>query len=279
MLGFFHADPHPGNLMALENNVLCFLDFGMIGFIPPNSKDAFSSLIISINNADYLSLSKAILDLCNRSDMKNTEEFNMAIFVLVNKYIDMSLDNINIEDVFNELITIIREFKLSLPGNIMLLIKSLIVLEGVGRNLDKDVKLIEHIKPFAFKYIREQIKPDNLLKQAKNLIVDYSNILRKLPSNLVDLASVLKKGSMKIQLEHKKLESLSNTLDNLADRLSYSIVLASLIMASALIITSKTPPLFHDTSVIGMIGFGVSGIMGFIMIISRVINKYFKKKK
>ena len=83
---------------------------------------------------------------------------------------------------------------------------------------------------------------------------------------------------MKIQLEHKKLESLSNTLDGLADRLSYSIVLASLIMASSLIITSNMPPLFHGTSVIGMIGFGLSAIMGFIMIISRFIKKYVKKK-
>ncbi|WP_157152780.1 ABC1 kinase family protein [Brachyspira murdochii] len=278
MLGFFHADPHPGNLMALENNVLCFLDFGMIGFIPPNSKEAFSALIMSISSADYLALSKAILDLCYHSDIKNIDDFNMAIFVLVNKYIDMSLDNINIEDVFNELIEIIREFRLSLPSNIMLLIKSLIVLEGVGRNLDKDVKLIEHIKPFAFRYVKEQIKPDNILKQAKKLISDYSHILKQLPSDFSDLVSVMKKGSMKIQLEHKNLESLSSTLDGLADRLSYSIVLASLIMASALIITSKMPPLFHGTSVIGMIGFGLSAIMGFIMIISRFINKYVKKK-
>ncbi|WP_304331524.1 AarF/ABC1/UbiB kinase family protein [Brachyspira innocens] len=278
MLGFFHADPHPGNLMALENNVLCFLDFGMIGFIPPNSKEAFSSLIMSISSADYLALSKSILDLCYHSDIKNIDEFNMAIFVLVNKYIDMSLDNINIEDVFNELIEIIREFRLSLPSNIMLLIKSLIVLEGVARNLDKDVKLIEHIKPFAFRYVKEQIKPDNILKQLKKLVTDYSHILKQLPADFSDLVSVMKKGSMKIQLEHKNLESLSTTLDGLADRLSYSIVLASLIMASALIITSKMPPLFHGTSVIGMIGFGLSAIMGFIMIISRFIKKYVKKK-
>ncbi|PCG19963.1 AarF/ABC1/UbiB kinase family protein [Brachyspira sp. G79] len=278
MLGFFHADPHPGNLMALENNVLCFLDFGMIGFIPPNSKEAFSSLIMSISSADYLALSKAILDLCYHSDIKNIDDFNMAIFVLVNKYIDMSLDNINIEDVFNELIEIIREFRLTLPSNIMLLIKSLIVLEGVARNLDKDVKLIEHIKPFAFRYVKEQIKPDNILKQLKKLITDYSHILKQLPADFSDLVSVMKKGSMKIQLEHKNLESLSTTLDGLADRLSYSIVLASLIMASALIITSKMPPLFHGTSVIGMIGFGLSAIMGFIMIISRFIKKYVKKR-
>ena len=278
MLGFFHADPHPGNLMALENNVLCFLDFGMIGFIPPNSKDAFSSLIMSISSADYLALSKSILDLCYHSEIKNIDEFNMAIFILVNKYIDMSLDNINIEDVFNELISIIRDFRLTLPSNIMLLMKSLIVLEGVARNLDKDVKLIEHIKPFAFRYVKEQIKPNNILKQAKKLIVDYSHILRELPADFGDLVSVMKKGSMKIQLEHKNLESLANTLDGLADRLSYSIVLASLIMASALIIASKMPPLFHGTSIVGMIGFVISAIMGFIMIISRFIKKYVKKK-
>ena len=278
MLGFFHADPHPGNLMALENNVLCFLDFGMIGFIPPNSKDAFSALIMSISSADYLALSKSILDLCYHSEIKNIDEFNMAIFILVNKYIDMSLDNINIEDVFNELISIIRDFRLTLPSNIMLLMKSLIVLEGVARNLDKDVKLIEHIKPFAFRYVKEQIKPNNILKQAKKLIVDYSHILRELPADFGDLVSVMKKGSMKIQLEHKNLESLANTLDGLADRLSYSIVLASLIMASALIIASKMPPLFHGTSIVGMIGFVISAIMGFIMIISRFIKKYFKNK-
>lgn len=277
MLGFFHADPHPGNLMALENNVLCFLDFGMIGFIPPNSKEAFSSIITSISSADYLELSKAILDLCYHTEIKNMDEFNMEIFILISKYVDMPLDNINIEDVFNELIYIIREFKLTLPSNIMLLIKSLIVLEGVARNLDKDVKLIEHIKPFAFRYIKEQMKPDNLLKQFKKLVYDYANVLKELPVDIGDLVSVIKKGSMKIQLEHKKLESLSNTLDGLADRLSYSIVLASLIMASALIIASDIPPLFNGTSVIGMIGFGVSAIMGFIMIISRFVNKYIKK--
>ncbi|WP_300369760.1 AarF/ABC1/UbiB kinase family protein [Brachyspira sp.] len=278
MLGFFHADPHPGNLMALENNVLCFLDFGMIGFIPPNSKEAFSSIIMSISSGDYLELSKAILDLCYHAEIKNMDEFNMAIFVLVSKYVDMPLDNINIEDVFNELIYIIREFRLTLPSNIMLLIKSLIVLEGVARNLDKDVKLIEHIKPFAFKYVREQMKPNNLFKQFKKLFYDYTGILKELPTDIGDLLTVIKKGGMKIQLEHRKLESLSNTLDALADRLSYSIVLASLIMASALIITSNIPPLFHGTSVIGMVGFGVSAIMGFIMIISRFIKKYIKKK-
>ncbi|MEI0580780.1 AarF/ABC1/UbiB kinase family protein [Brachyspira pilosicoli] len=277
-LGFFHADPHPGNLMALDNNVLCFLDFGMIGFIPPTSKEAFSSLIMSINNADYINLAKAVLDLCNHSEVQNMEDFNMAIFMLVNKYIDMPLENINIEDIFNELISIIREFRLMLSGNIMLLIKSLIVLEGVGRDLDKDLKLIEHIKPFAFKYVKEQLKPDNLLKQSRNLINDYFRVLKNVPSDLGEVINLMRKGNIRIQLEHKKLETLANTLDSLGDRLSYSIVLASLIISSGLIIATKMPPLIHGISLVGLVGFLLSGIMGFIMIISRFVRKYIKKK-
>ena len=277
-LGFFHADPHPGNLMALDNNVLCFLDFGMIGFIPPTSKEAFSSLIMSINNADYINLAKAVLDLCNHSEIQNMEDFNMAIFMLVNKYIDMPLENINIEDIFNELISIIREFRLMLSGNIMLLIKSLIVLEGVGRDLDKDLKLVEHIKPFAFKYVKEQLKPDNLLKQSRNLINDYFHVLKNVPSDLGEVINLMRKGNIRIQLEHKKLDTLANTLDSLGDRLSYSIVLASLIISSGLIIATKMPPLIHGISLVGLVGFLLSGIMGFIMIISRFIRKYVKKK-
>lgn len=277
-LGFFHADPHPGNLMALDNNVLCFLDFGMIGFIPPTSKEAFSSLIMSINNADYINLSKAVLDLCDHSEIQNMEDFNMAIFMLINKYIDMPLENINIEDIFNELISIIREFRLMLSGNIMLLIKSLIVLEGVGRDLDKDLKLVEHIKPFAFKYVKEQLKPDNLLKQSRNVINDYFHVLKNVPSDLGEVINLMRKGNIRIQLEHKKLDTLANTLDSLGDRLSYSIVLASLIISSGLIIATKMPPLIHGISLVGLVGFLLSGIMGFIMIISRFIRKYVKKK-
>ena len=240
-LGFFHADPHPGNLMALDNNVLCFLDFGMIGFIPPTSKEAFSSLIMSINNADYINLAKAVLDLCNHSEVQNMEDFNMAIFMLVNKYIDMPLENINIEDIFNELI-------------------------------------VEHIKPFAFKYVKEQLKPDNLLKQSRNLINDYFHVLKNVPSDLGEVINLMRKGNIRIQLEHKKLETLANTLDSLGDRLSYSIVLASLIISSGLIIAAKMPPLINGISLVGLVGFLLSGIMGFIMVISRFIRKYVKKK-
>ena len=276
MLGFFHADPHPGNLMALENNVLCFLDFGMIGFIAPSSKEAFTSLIMNLSEGNNLELAENILDLCDSKDITDIEDFNLAIFVFVNKYNDIPLESIDIAEALNELIYIIREFKLSFSSNIMLLIKSLIVLEGVALNLDKKVKLMEHIKVFSLKYLKEQMKVENIAKRSKNTILNYSKIIKKFPLDIVEIISMIKNGHLKVQLEHNKLKDISKILDELGNRLSYSIVLASLILASSLITTTQVPPLYNNFSLIGIIGFLVSGIMGFIMIISRIIKKYKK---
>ena len=129
------------------------------------------------------------------------------------------------------------------------------------------------------KYVKDRLKPDNIFKQSKNLILDYSKVLKNIPSDLSEVAEMVKKGSIKVQLEHKKLDILSNTLDGLADRLSYSIVLASLIISSAFILSAKIPPLIHGVSIIGVIGFVISGIMGFIMIISRFVKKYINRNK
>ena len=109
--------------------------------------------------------------------------------------------------------------------------------------------------------------------------MDYSKVLKNIPSDLSEFIEMVKKGSVKVQLEHKKLDILSSTLDGLADRLSYSIVLASLIISSAFILSAKIPPLIHGVSIIGVIGFVISGIMGFIMIISRFIKKYINRNK
>lgn len=279
MLGFFHADPHPGNILAMENNIVCFLDFGMIGYVPPITKTSLATLITSLSSGDYTRFSRTVLDMCETREIENMEEFDSTMYIFVSRYVDMPISEINLEEIFNEIISIIREFRLALSSNIMMMIKSLIVLEGVGRVLDKDFTVIEHIKPFASKYLKDQMKPKSLFKQLKGLMVDYHNILKNMPSDLSDLITVMKKGGMKIQLEHRRLEVLASTLDKLADRLSYSIVLASLIISSALIVNAKIPPLFHGIPIIGMIGFAVSAIMGFAMLISRFFKNYIGKNK
>ena len=125
----------------------------------------------------------------------------------------------------------------------------------------------------------EKIDGDRAFVTVEIEVDDYSKVLKSIPSDLSEVAEMVKKGLIKVQLEHKKLDILSNTLDGLADRLSYSIVLASLIISSAFILSAKIPPLIHDVSIIGVIGFVISGIMGFIMIISRFIKKYINKNK
>lgn len=277
-INFFHADPHPGNILVLKDNVVCFLDFGMVGVVPPAIKTALGNIISSLSGGEFTKFSHALLNLCDNKEIENFEDFDATVYTFVNHYIDIPISEISIEDVFNEVITILREHKLSVNPQVMLMAKSAIVLEGVGRVLDKDFKVVDHISVFANKYFMDKIKPESLLRQIRSLALDYYNVFKNMPSDIIDLICVLKKGSMKISLEHKGLNVFAQTLDRLADRLSYSIVLASLIISSALIISAKIPPLLNGIPVIGMIGFGISGILGFAMLVVRLIKNYFHKK-
>ena len=279
MINFFHADPHPGNIFILENNVVCYIDFGMVGAVPPSIKESLLNIISSLSSDNYSKLAYSILELCENKEISNFEDFEDRIFLFVNSYINMPLSDIDIEQIFNEIITILRDYNLSISSNLMMIFKSLIVLEGLGRTLNRDFKIMEHLKPFTQKYMKEQISPNNMVKQFKNILLDYSTVLKNMPSDISGLISIIKKGGMKIILEHKGLDALSNTLDKLADRLSYSIVLASLIISSALIIVAKIPPLFNGIPIIGMIGFGLSALFGFLMIIARFVRAYMNRNK
>jgi len=278
MINFFHADPHPGNILILENNVVCYLDFGMVGVIPPSLKTALVNIMYSIHSSNFTKLSYSILELCDNKKLTDFDEFNSRIFLFVNNYIDIPISDVNIEQIFNEIISTLREFNLSVSPYFMMVVKSAIVLEGVGRMLDKDFTVIDHLNPLVKRYLKDKITPQGLFKEFKDIVLDYNTVLKNIPADISDIIAMTKTGSMKIVLEHKGLNALAKTLDSLGDRLSYSIVLAALIIASSLIIASKSPPFLYGVPIIGMIGFAVSGIFGIAMIIGRFIKKYIQKK-
>lgn len=276
-LGLFHADPHPGNILVYEDSRVCFIDFGMVGFITPSVKEAMSSIILSITSGNYKNMAKSILVLCDNSKIENFHEFETNVYIFISHYIDLPLSDIKIEEVFDEMISILREFNMSVSSQVMMLIKSLIVLEGIGSSLDKDFKVLDHLSIFAKKHFKNKLKPKTLYAQLKNMFIDSYSILKNVPTDIGELLSMMKKGNLSITLEHKGLNLLAHTLDKLADRLSFSIVLASLVISSALIVNAKIPPLYNGVPIIGMIGFIFSGILGFIVLIGRIVSKIKEK--
>ncbi|MCL0077660.1 AarF/UbiB family protein [Peptococcaceae bacterium] len=157
--GFFHADPHPGNIFALKNNVICFLDFGMVSTLLPKHKEYLSQMIIGIITKDTKKITHSILQLSQNKHIENIESLEYRIFELLENFLSVPLRDINTGEVLNDLLKIIIDYKLKMPPNIYLLLKALINIEGVGRKLNPNFNIMKHLKPKVHKILKMQFTP------------------------------------------------------------------------------------------------------------------------
>jgi len=266
--GFFHADPHPGNILVLNNNVICFLDFGMMGICLPKYKEYLSNIIVGVVKKDPKIITKSLIKFSYIDNIKNIDELEYQISVLIEQYSYKSLKDLNIGDCLGQLIKLILEFKIKTPPDMYLLMKSLITVEGVGRKLDPDFNAVEHVEPFAKKILKERMNPLKLTKDIYLSMIEFAFFLRDFPSEIKAIFEQIKHGQLKLKFEHRGLEPMLKTHERISNRIAFAIVLASLIVGSSLIILSGIPPKWNNIPIIGILGFIAGGIMGFWLLIS-----------
>jgi ubiquinone biosynthesis protein len=266
--GFFHADPHPGNMVALPGNVVCFLDFGMVGSLSLGHREALSNILVGVVNQDAAGITKTVLKLARNQYIEDVEQLEYEIYELLEQYSYRSLKSVNMGVLLNQMVSLVVKHRLKIPPNFYLLSKALITIEGVGRVLDPDFDMVKHTEPFAKKLLKERLNPLKLTKDFYLSAIDLSILLRDLPAETREILAQIKEGKTKIEFEHKGLDPMLRTHDQISNRLVFAIVLAALIVSSSLIVLSGIPPLWNGIPMIGIVGFLASGIMGFGLLIS-----------
>ncbi|MCL0088140.1 AarF/UbiB family protein, partial [Dehalococcoidia bacterium] len=266
--GFFHADPHPGNLMALPGNVVCFLDYGMMGGISMKDRGYLSGILTGVVNQDAARITKTLLQLSATPHLKDADKLEYEIQALLEQYSYRSLKSMNVGLILSQLISLIISYRLKVPSHFYLLTKALITIEGTGRMLDPDFDMVTHAKPFAKKLLKERMNPLKLTKDLYLSAIDLSVLLRDLPSEVREILTQLKGGKIRIEFEHKGLEPIQETHNQISNRIAFAIVLAALLMSSALIVLAGIPPQWNGVPMIGIVGFLGAGIMGFWLLIS-----------
>ncbi len=266
--GFFHADPHPGNIRILEGNVVCFLDFGMMGFLLPQDRKSLGNILVGIANQDAPRITKTLLRMSRNKRPENAAQLEYDIYALLERYSYRSLKDINLADSLNALVALITRHKLYVAADFYLLAKALVTIEGVGRNLEPDFNFVDHATPFAKKLIKERLSLPDLAKDLYLSLTDLGLLLRDLPSDTRDLIDQAKSGQLNVKFEHKGLGPMLKTHEQISNRISFSIVLSSLIIGSALIMRADIPPKVYGIPIIGALGFLAAGIMGFWLLIS-----------
>jgi len=239
--GFFHADPHPGNIMRLEDGRLVLLDFGMVGQLSPKMKQSFSELVIAMTKEDTKQMVDVLLDMGMAPDDINKRALTNDVDRLMMKYYRQSLKEIRLADAIRELFQIAYKHKIELSSDFTLLGKTLLTLEGTIEQLDPTLSLVEMAKPFGERLLRERFRPDHLKDRMVDQWLDWYGLWRDLPEQLKQLRAIVKKGKIRldislpdIDLVLKKLDRISNQLSFAIILLAFSIIMVGLIVGAAL---------------------------------------------
>ncbi|XOV70947.1 MAG: ABC1 kinase family protein [Verrucomicrobiota bacterium] len=266
--GFFHADPHPGNIHVMPDLKICFLDFGMMGFLDFRTREAFADLLWSITQRNETGVSHALLRMSSyesEPDMRQMES-DIAEFIHQNFYRPIS--EIHFGSMLSQLLAITGKYGLRLGPDIFILLKTLSHTESLLTQLCPERDLAHYAAPFIKKIRLNRINPKNVAGSLYDFGVEFSELIKDLPAEVRRIIGHVKKGEAKVAFKHDGLEPLTSSWDRVSNRLSYSVVLASLIIGSSLLVHADIPPKWYDIPVIGLIGFVVAAFMGFWLLVS-----------
>lgn len=264
--GFFHADPHPGNIFVLSDGKIAFLDYGMVGTLIEHDKHLFAKILLAMYDNDVQGLKNAILKFSKGLTKEMEKEFEYDVVYFLREYSKKSIGDIDGNEVMRGLNSLFYDYKIQIPSNLLLLIKALIIIEGVGLQLDPKYDIIQNIGPYVKRLLIKKYNPLKVRHELLESIEDITSLLKYLPQDIREILYKIKEGKLHIEIEHNGLRQFSNALSNSVNRLSYTLIVVSLILASSILTLSKTPPLYYDISLIGIVGFSVSIFMALILI-------------
>jgi ubiquinone biosynthesis protein len=265
---FFHADPHPGNIFVLPENVICLLDFGMAGIVDRQTRDDFVDLVESIVHQNESRATHALLKLTYREEEPDRRQLEREVADFMGRHLYKPLKDIELGKLLQQLLELATSFRLRIPADIFLMMKALGTVEGVGRMLDPEFDMIARATPFITRVKLERFKPERIANDAFDLGSQLVQFLRQFPNQLLDLANLIRQEKLRLQIEHRGLENMLATHDRISNRISFSILIAALIIGSALIVISETPPLIYGISLIGILLFSAAAIMGIWLLVA-----------
>lgn len=246
--GFYHADPHPGNLMVLPGEVIGVLDCGMVGRIDDELREQIEDMLLAAVEHDASRLAGVVVQIGQLPNDFNHDRLLSDIDEFLLDYRDQTIDEFDLSGALNGLVALIRRHHIVLPSRIGLLLKVLVMLEGTAQQLNPDFSLAELLKPYREKAIQRRLSPARMWRKLQTTYRDWNQLFEMLPGDLSDILGRIKRGSFDVNLEHRRLETTVN-------RLVLGIITAALFVGSATLWSNNVPPVFFD-------GYSAPGAVG-----------------
>ncbi len=257
--GFFHADPHPGNVFYLPDNRIVIIDFGMVGRLSPQRRAQVIDLLGGLARMAEEPMLEVLLDWAGDAYV---DEARLAADVneMAFDYEGVPLRDIRVGNVIRQFAAIVRSHSIVLPSDLSLMFKALITLEGLGRQYDPDFHIINHLTPLVKSALAERYQPAELMRRGRNAVSEFMNVVGGVPRDLARLLRDTRRGKTRVDLDLKRLDSFGRQLDRTLDRVTVGIMTASLVIGSAIVLTVRDGPV-----VLGVPVLPALGLLGYLL--------------
>jgi ubiquinone biosynthesis protein len=251
--GFFHADPHPGNVLYLAGNRIALIDFGMVGRLSALRRGQIVDLLAGIVGQDDQAMLEVLLDWTGDHGV---DEARLAgdVAELAFDFADTQLKDVSVGALLQRVAALLREHAILLPADLTLMFKALISLEGLGRQYDPEFRLVDRVRPFLDRALSERYQPVAALRRGQATLANAFGLLTTVPRDLARLVKDARRGRMRVDLDLKRLDSFGERLHNTIDRMTIGIMTASLVIGSSIVTTVGGGPALFGIPVLTLLG-------------------------
>ena len=260
---YFHADPHPGNIMLVGENRIAFLDYGMVGSLEESDTVAIADVLRAIFRQDAASAVEGMLQFTTSGE---TDDYGVLVHEVAD-YIAFDAEAIiargEVGKAIDRLTAIMRKYKLQLAPRVSLLLKALATVESTGRALDPKIDMVPIIQPHVERIVKQRFSPAQLAREARQNMVLLMRLGRQMPSDAANLMQMLRRGKLKIQLNHEGINYLAAAMDRASNRVTVGLITGSIIVGSSLLLAANI-----GARTLGLTGFIFAGLLGLTLVIS-----------
>ncbi|AJE02840.1 2-polyprenylphenol 6-hydroxylase [Geobacter pickeringii] len=260
--GFFHGDPHPGNVLILPDNVICLLDYGMVGRLDAQLKGYLTDILLAIVQRDVDEVISLLLYSGEITDSLDTRALRRDLSAFIDSYYELPLHEIEVGRMLREFLEIITTYRIKFQPDLMLLSKALVAIEGMGRELDPCFDMVEHLRPFMKKAVKDRVSPRQVMREMGSHFLSYVTLARNLPRDLKEFLNRINRNKFKIDLEHRGLDRALRDFDKSINRLSSSLIIAALIVGSSIVMQTDKGPKLMGFPVFAFLGYTIAGFIG-----------------
>jgi len=257
--GFFHADPHPGNVFYLPGNRIVMIDYGMVGRLSAHRRRQVIDLLAGMARLEESSMLEVLIDWAGEAyvdEGKLMADVNELVF----DYEMMPLKDIRIGTLIRQFAAIVRRHSIILPSDLTLMFKALITLEGLGRQYDPDFQISAHLTPWLRRALRQRYHPGEVVRRGRTALNEFLGVIGSVPRDLARLLREARRGRLRVDLDLKRLDTFGRQLDRTLDRTTVGILTASLVIGSSIVLTVRDGP-----SVLGIPVLPVIGLFGYLL--------------